>query len=152
MSRLYVVGALAGLLLAVMIVGLVGAADEPGARAAAYPFVFRDVGDETDLFPHVGGVRGHAAAWGDIDGSGYPSLFVGTFADAGSKTSLLLRNNKGKFSLDEQEHLRLSSCASGAIFVDLDNRGRLDLYVGNNAHGKDGPRAAPNALFRNDGG
>jgi hypothetical protein len=150
MSRLYVFGVLVGFLVAMAAVGLGNAADESGAKA--YPFVFRDVGDETGLFPHVAGIRGHAAAWGDIDGSGYPSLFVGTFADAGSKTSLLLRNNKGKFSLDEQEHVRLSSCASGAIFVDLDNRGKLDLYVGNNAHGKDGLRATPNALFRNDGG
>ncbi len=115
------------------------------------PFTFRDVGDETGLFPQVGGIRGHAAAWGDVDGSGYPSLFVGTFADAGSKTSLFFRNEKGKFRLDAQEHLRLSSCASGALFIDLDNRGRLDLYVGNNAHGKDGIRATPSALFRNEG-
>src|SRR5262245_20874571 len=141
-----------------VILAAVGLASAPAAdgpaksAAAAYAFVFCDVADVTGLVPHVAGVRGHAAAWGDVDGSGYPSLFVGTFADAGSKTSLLLRNTKGKFSLDEQQHLRLSSCASGAIFVDLDNRGKLDLYVGNNAHGKDGLRATPNALFRNDGG
>src|SRR5262249_15530807 len=58
----------------------------------------------------------------------------------------------GKFRLDDQEALRLSSCASGALFVDLDNRGRLDLFVGNNVHGKAGPKAALSALFRNDGG
>jgi hypothetical protein len=152
MSRQHVLNACRCFLVAVAVVGL---ATAPSAveqkEQPPYPFVFRDVGDETGLFPHVAGIRGHAAAWGDVDGGGYPSLFVGTFADAGSKTSQLLRNEKGKFRLDEQPALRLSSCASGAIFVDLDNRGRLDLYVGNNAHGKEGLRAAPCALFRNDG-
>src|SRR5262249_13183851 len=115
-------------------------------------FVFRDVGAETGLLPAAAGVRGHAAAWGDADGDGYPDLFLGTFHNAGSKTSLFLRNTGGKFRLDDQEALRLSSCARGAVFVDLENRGRLDLYVSNNAHGREGVTAAPPALFRNDGG
>src|SRR5262245_54690592 len=42
-------------------------------------FTFRDVSREAGLLPHVGGIAGHAAAWGDIDNSGYPSLFVGAF-------------------------------------------------------------------------
>ena len=42
-------------------------------------FTFRDVGKEAGLLPHVGGIAGHAVAWGDVDGSGYPSLYVGTF-------------------------------------------------------------------------
>jgi hypothetical protein len=140
------------LLIVVVIGGVASLSAESQEKKAAAPFVFRDVGDETGLFPHVGGLRGHAAAWGDADGDGYPDLFVGTFADAGSKTSLFVRNTKGKFTLDEQQALRLSSCASGAVFVDLGNRGKLDLYVSNNAHGKEGVRAAPCALFRNEGG
>lgn len=129
-----------------------------GARAASTTrpdethFAFRDVGDETGLLPDAGGIRGHAAAWGDVDGSGYPSLFIGTFHEAGSKSSQFFRNDRGRFHLDDQPALRLSSCASGAIFADLTNNGRLDLYVSNNAHGPDGPKAAPSALFRNDGG
>jgi enediyne biosynthesis protein E4 len=123
-----------------------------GREFSDYPFVFRDVGDETGIFPHLAGIRGHAAAWGDVDGSGWPSLFVGTFHNSGSKASVLLRNDKGKFRLDGEEHLRTSGIASGALFVDLTNSGRLDLYVSNNAHGKEGVSVVPSKLFRNDGG
>src|SRR5262245_31180156 len=114
-------------------------------------FVFRDAGDDTGLFPNLGGIRGHGAAWGDIDGSGYPALFVNSFHDAGSKAAMLFTNKKGKFTLDGQEHLRTSGAGSGALFVDLTNSGRLDLYVSNCAlDGKKG-RDIPSALFRNDG-
>lgn len=116
-----------------------------------YPFVFRDVGEESGAFPALGGIRGHGAAWGDIDDDGWPSLFVGTFHNAGSKPGMLLRNRKGKFKADEQEVFRFSACTSGALFVDLTNRGRLDLFVSNNAHAKSGERAAPSVLLRNDG-
>src|SRR4051812_27663378 len=57
--------------------------------AAEYPFVFRDVGDETGAFPALAGIRGHGAAWGDVDGDGFPSLFVGTFHNSGSKPGML---------------------------------------------------------------
>ena len=83
-------------------------------QAADYPFVFKDVGDEARIFPHVAGIRGHAAAWGDVDGDGWPDLFVGTFHNAGSKASVFLRNDQGKFRLDDHEHLRTSGIGSGA--------------------------------------
>ena len=121
------------------------------APAAEYPFVFKDVGDAAGVFPHVAGIRGHAAAWGDADGDGWPDLFVGTFHNAGSKPGVFLRNEKGKFQLDKQEHLRTTGIGSGALFVDLTNSGRLDLYVSNCAHGKEGVTALPSLLFRNDG-
>ncbi len=124
------------------------------AVSAEPPFVFRDVGDETGLFPHVAGIRGHGAAWGDIDGDGWADLFVVTFHNAGSKPSLFVRNEKGKFRLDPQEHLHTSGMGSGALFADFTNSGRLDLYVSNCAHGKKGDPAfsAPSVFFRNDGG
>jgi hypothetical protein len=115
-------------------------------------FTFRDAGDDTGLFPHLAGIRGHGAAWGDIDGSGYPALFVNAFHDAGSKAAMLFTNKKGKFTLDPQEHLRTSGAGSGALFVDLTNNGRLDLYVSNCALEKNELRRIPSSLFRNDGG
>ncbi len=122
------------------------------AAQTKQPFVFRDVGDEAGLFPHVGGIRGHGAAWGDIDGSGYPALFVNAFHDAGSKPAMLFRNNKGKFTLDPQEHVRTSGMGSGALFVDLTNNGKLDLYSSNCAMESKAPvRKIPSSLFRNDG-
>ena len=120
--------------------------------ATKYPFVFKDVGDEAGAFPHVGGIRGHGVAWGDVDGSGFPALFVATFHNAGSKASVFLRNDKGKFKLDDQEQLRTSGIGSGALFVDLTNKGRLDLYVSHCAYGKDDTGRKPSILFRNDGG
>lgn len=121
------------------------------AQPQKFPFVFQDAGDDTGLFPHLGGIRGHGAAWGDVDGSGWPALFVNSFHDNGSKTALLFRNDKGKFQLDKQEHVRTSGAGSGALFVDLTNNGRLDLYVSNCAIDKGEVRTIPSALFRNDG-
>ncbi len=128
------------------------------AARADYPFAFRDVGDEAGLFPHVGGIAGHAAAWGDVDGDGWPDLYVGSFGGKpyDSKGHLFFRNTKGKFTRDAQAHLRQVARANGAVFADLDNDGDLDLYVSN--HAIDGAPykmphfATPNALFRNDGG
>jgi hypothetical protein len=120
--------------------------------AANYPFAFRDIGDEAKLFPAVAGIRGHGAAWGDIDGSGWPSLFVASFHDAGSKPGMLFHNEKGTFRLEGAKHLQTSGMGSGALFVDLTNSGRLDLYVSTCATGsKDAIRALPSYLFRNDG-
>ena len=124
------------------------ASAQPSPKA---PFVFRDAGDDTGLFPSLGGIRGHGAAWGDIDGSGFPALFVNSFHDAGSKAAMLFTNNKGKFTLDSQEHLRTSGAGSGALFVDLTNSGRLDLFVSNCALDNKPIRRIPSALFRNDG-
>lgn len=129
------------------------AADPPErALSGSYPFVFRDVGDAAGLFPHIAGIRGHGAAWGDVDGDGWPDLFVATFHNFGSKASLFVRNNKGTFRFDDQKHLRSSGIGSGALFVDLTNSGRLDLFVSHCAYGRAAISNVPSLLFRNDGG
>jgi hypothetical protein len=124
----------------------------PNASAADYPFSFKDAGEESGVLPVAAGIRGHGVAWGDVDGDGWPDLFVTTFHNAGSKPGMLLRNVKGTFALDSQEHLKTSGIGSGALFVDLTNNGKLDLYVSHCAHGKEGITAVPSLLFRNDGG
>lgn len=119
--------------------------------AQAKPWTFKDVGIERGVLPHVAGIRGHGAAWGDIDGTGFPALFVTTFHNAGSKPSMLFRNARGQFTLDPQEVVRTSGIGSGSLFVDLTNSGKLDLYISNCAHGKDGVTFVPSFLLRNDG-
>ena len=98
-------------------------------------FTFRDVGDEAGLYPALAGIAGHAAAWGDVDGDGWPDLFVGTFGGKpyDSKPSQLFRNVKGKFTLDPQKQLRIEGRGNGAVFADLTNSGRLDLFYTNHA-------------------
>lgn len=124
----------------------------------AAPFVFRDVGEEAGLFPHVAAIQGHGAAWGDIDGDGWIDLYVGTFHTPESKANMLFRNEQGKFRLDEQPTPRISGRTTGVVFADLDNDGDLDLYLGS-MPGPEGSRLAErsgrpirgNCLFRNDG-
>ena len=120
------------------------------ADPKAPPFVFRDVGDEAGLFPHVAGIAGHSAGWGDVDGDGWLDLYVGTFHKPGTKPNLFFRNVRGKFTLDNQESIAIPTRATGSVFADLDNDGDLDLYVASMPQPKNGLRGC--ALFRNEGG
>jgi hypothetical protein len=126
------------------------------AHAQQSAFVFRDVGREAGLFPHVAGIAGHAVCWGDINGDGWPDLYVATFGGApyGSKANQLFLNDKGRFTLDEQTALHIVGRAGGALLADLDNNGSLDLCLSNHAiAGREGTRhyETPNYLFRNQG-
>ncbi|MEX2138015.1 MAG: CRTAC1 family protein [Pirellulales bacterium] len=118
------------------------------ATSAAHPFVFRDVGDELGLFPHVAGIHGHGAAWGDADGDGWIDLYVATFFKNG-RPNLFFRNEKGRFRLDEQKTLRIPTRATGVVFADLDNDADLDLYVASMPQPQNGIVGC--ALFRNEG-
>jgi enediyne biosynthesis protein E4 len=127
------------------------------AFGAEPTFRFRDAGVEAGLFPALENMAGHGAGWGDIDGDGWADLYVGTFGNKpyNSKPNQLLRNKEGKFTLDGQEALRVVGRANGAVLVDLDNDGDLDLYTTN--HAIEGKAEnihfrTPNKLFRNDGG
>jgi hypothetical protein len=124
-----------------------GQKDAPAKNA--YPFVFKDVGDDAGLYPHVAGIRGHGAAWGDVDGDGWLDLYVGTFHGNGSRANLFFRNDRGKFKLDDQKALEIPGRTTGIVFVDLDNNGDLDLYVASMPQPKNNLRGC--SLFRNDG-
>ncbi len=144
-SRLPRLGFAAALSLAAVVVAGPAAADAP----RAYPFAFKDVGDETGVAAHLAGIRGHGAAWGDADGDGWLDLYVGTFA-AGAGPNRFLRNEKGKFRRDDQPALAVPARTTGVVFADLDNDGDLDLYSASMPQPKAG--LAGCALFRNDGG
>jgi hypothetical protein len=127
-------------------------ATEPGRQ-----FVFEDFGDRAGLLPHVAGIAGHGVAWGDVDGNGWPDLYVGTFGGGpyNSKSNQLFLNDGGQFRLDDQPALRVVGRANGAVFVDLDNDGDLDLFLTNHAIEGRRPEAQhysePCHLFRNNG-
>lgn len=121
-------------------------------------FIFKDVGKESGLLPTAAGIQGHGAGWGDIDGDGWADLYIGTFHYEGTQANLLLRNRDGKFQLNDQPQLRISTRATGVLFADLDNDGDLDLYVAS-MPAPEGSRLATRmghafrgcSLFRNDG-
>ena len=119
-------------------------------------FKFKDAGDEAGLYPAVAEIAGHGCGWGDVNGDGWPDLYVGTFGGLPykSKSNQFFVNKNGKFVKDEQAALQITGRANGAIFVDFDNDGDLDLYATNHAINSKKPETAhfmtPNALFRND--
>ncbi|WP_166819953.1 CRTAC1 family protein [Thalassoroseus pseudoceratinae] len=126
--------------------------------AQELPFVFRDVSQETGLQQFLAGIQGHGAAWGDVDSDGWPELYTGTFHYPDTSPNRLLRNNRGRFRLDQSTVPRISTRATGVLFADFDNDGDLDLYVAS-MPGPEGSRLATRvgrpiagcSLFRNTG-
>ncbi len=141
---------------------------------AQSPIRFTDVTQPAGLAEPLAGLMGHGGAWGDFDGDGRIDLFVGGFCDRPNAEYLpakgpvpyrLLRNlGNSRFEWMKGAPAETFSRTSGAVFADLDNDGRLDLYVANNAKAPGKAKAKSDAepqasakfrhsqLFRNTGG
>lgn len=153
-------------LLFVLLTCLPAPAQQPPAPA----ITFEDVTAKAKLIEPLAGIMGHGGAWGDFDSDGKPDLFVGGFCDrhdaeykpaAGPVASVLLRNRgDGTFEPVSDTPARMFGRTSGAVFADLDNDGRPELYVANNARAKGKKGTEPQAsallkrsvLLKNDGG
>lgn len=127
-------------------------------QSGPVPLRFRDVGIKTGFLPAAAKIQGHGAGWGDVDGDGWADLYIGTFHYPDTQPNLFFRNRDGRFELDVQPQLRISTRATGILFADLDNDSDLDLYVAS-MPAPEGSRLADRmghpfrgcSLFRNDG-
>jgi enediyne biosynthesis protein E4 len=146
------------------------AANSQTAPTSKAALTFDDVTANAGLKEPLVGLLGHGAAWGDFDGDGKPDLFAGGFCDrpnaeykpaTGPVASVLFRNRgDGSFETVTDTPARMFSRASGAVFADLNNNGRPELYVANNAKARGKRAEEPQAsaltkrsvLLRNDGG
>ena len=100
---------------------------------------FKDVTSETGLEEHLKTWRlSHAASWGDLNGDGWPELYIGAFANRprwydGPLPNMLFVSDKGrKFELDDQKHLQyeeLYARPSHVLMVDLDQDNDLEIIV-----------------------
>jgi len=114
---------------------------------------FDDVTREAGLHAPLLGMMGHGGAWGDFDGDGDADLFVGGFCDrpsdqyapaTGPVGSRLFRNEgDGTFRQVKDQVVTFYARTSGAVFADLNNDGRAELYVANNARPKSGRHQEP---------
>lgn len=104
---------------------------------------FTDVTDKAGLmqFYPTG-----TAAWSDFNGNGWVDLFVGNEStDQLNARSYLFKNNgDGTFTdVSEESGVKVNGFVKGAVWGDINNNGRPDLYLSR--------MNQPNQLFRNDG-
>lgn len=119
-----------------------------------------DVTADTGLVEPLTGMHGHAAIWTDIEGDGYPDLYVGTFANRppaayqergadGPAPDRLLANSGEKFEQVTTIPNTLSR-TSGGVSADLDGDGDLDLVVSRNI--KSGSGLVETEILNNEAG
>src|SRR5262249_37933827 len=105
---------------------------------------FRDVtrtaGAETAIPDPTCGRFTNGAAWGDVNGDGYPDLFV---TRLGRPAQLFVNDGHGGFREEARERGLDVRYATGAAFGDYDGDGHEDLFVTRYRGG--------NLLFHNDG-
>ncbi|MEE9233540.1 MAG: M20/M25/M40 family metallo-hydrolase, partial [Nitrospirales bacterium] len=87
-----------------------------------------------------------AAAWGDYNGDGHMDLFVAFVTRAKSSNKLYRNDGDGKHFTDvtKSTGVSLSGSFRQASWVDYDNDGDVDLYIG--------MRNKANVLFQNNNG
>jgi len=126
---------------------------------------FKNVSQKAGMVEPLKGMMGHGAAWGDVDGNGYPDLFFGTFSGRpdsiyamrghsaeAEPDKLFLNNGDGTFTEVKDTPIRVKGRNSGAAFADFDNDGDLDLVVSHNSYeGQKEQYRTGNFLFENDG-
>lgn len=94
----------------------------------------------------VGGRDARALAWGDYDADGDVDLYVGTSPNPRHRNRLF-RNDRGGVFTEVGADLGIAppdASTRQVSWIDIDRDGDLDLFVAQ--------RAAPNQLFRNEGG
>jgi enediyne biosynthesis protein E4 len=108
---------------------------------------FEDVTEKAGLIEPLKGMMGHCATWGDVNGDGYPDLFVGTFTHKPDSTynvrghkggpepdKLFINRGDGTFQEVLNSPVRIKGKCSGAAFADFDNDGDLDLVISHQSH------------------
>jgi enediyne biosynthesis protein E4 len=113
----------------------------PAVFAAQFQDVTADAGVSTTVGPSECGGWAAGAAWGDVNGDGFPDLFLPRGKDS---AKLWISDGAGHFT--DEAAVRGVDDGSlegmGAVFADYDNDGDQDLFVADRAEDR---------LYRNDG-
>lgn len=109
---------------------------------------FLDVANSVDL-SFTRGIYTNGVGAADIDNDGWTDLFITT---GSNKTDFLLINNgNGTFSnISEAAGISSKTYGSSITFLDVNNDGLLDIYVGNYGPSPGDP-CLPNVLYVNKG-
>ena len=118
---------------------------------------FTDVTERAGLAPGGRGISATGVAAGDVDGDGFPDLFV---TDAFGPARLFRNRGDGTFEeITARSGISVIGNARSAAFADVDGDGDLDLFVcvAGDYYGQmpdppfDAKDGRPNRLYLNDG-